>query len=158
DLFSLGVVLYRMCTARLPFQGASATAVLTALALDTPTPPHWVNTAVPAALAELVMQLLAKSPAIRPATAGGVARRLKAVGRQQATPPSDSEPTAVQPPPTAPASQPRANRTRWRRWPLVAAGVVAVLALLPLGYFLRSSSVPRDTSPDGANLGTRVAS
>ena len=38
DLFSLGCILYRLCTGRLPFQGESTMALLTALALDDPKP------------------------------------------------------------------------------------------------------------------------
>ena len=40
DLFSLGCVLYLLCTRRLPFPGTSIMAVLTSLATDTPPPPR----------------------------------------------------------------------------------------------------------------------
>src|SRR5262249_45645638 len=69
DLFSLGVVLYRLCTGRLPFGGANTLAALSSLATDTPRPVRDLNPAVPPALAELVMQLLAKEAAHRPASA-----------------------------------------------------------------------------------------
>ena len=39
DLFSLGCVLYELCTDELPFPGTSVLAVLTSLANDTPPAP-----------------------------------------------------------------------------------------------------------------------
>ena len=38
DLFNLGGVLYRLWTGRLPFEGTTVMAILTALAADEPTP------------------------------------------------------------------------------------------------------------------------
>src|SRR5271157_2460994 len=76
DLFSLGAVLYRLCTGRQPFHGADTMAVLTALAVDHPPPVHELNPAVPLALSDLVTELLAKNAADRPASAEAVIARL----------------------------------------------------------------------------------
>src|SRR5262249_28978475 len=68
DLFSLGAVLYRLATLKLPFAGNDRLAVLSALALDTPAAPHTVKADLPPGLSDLIMELLAKDPARRPAS------------------------------------------------------------------------------------------
>src|SRR5262249_14786285 len=78
DLFSLGAVLYRLCTGQNPFVGPNVMAVLMALGSDDPTPVRELNPSVPEALAQLIHQLLAKKPEQRPQTATEVAKRLRA--------------------------------------------------------------------------------
>ena len=51
DLFSLGCVLYRAATGRLPFQGRGTAGTLLAVTTQTPPAPHEVNPAVPQAWA-----------------------------------------------------------------------------------------------------------
>jgi len=58
-----------MTAGELPFRGETPLALLTSLALDNPVPPIARNPAVPQALSDLVLQLLAKDPAYRPPTA-----------------------------------------------------------------------------------------
>ncbi len=81
DLFSLGCVLYRLCTGAMPFAGDTTMALLTDLALFHPKPVRDLNPDVPLALADLVMRLLAKKPADRPASAQEVVEGLQAVER-----------------------------------------------------------------------------
>jgi eukaryotic-like serine/threonine-protein kinase len=86
DLFSLGAVLYRLCTGKTPFAGPNVMAVLMALGSDDPTPVRELNPAVPEALARLIHQLLAKKPEQRPQTAIEVAKRLRAILNQLLAP------------------------------------------------------------------------
>ncbi len=79
DLFSLGCVLYRLLTGRLPFDRPTLMGTLTALATEEPTPVRQLNPAVPEPLAALVRRLMAKDPADRPPTADAVARELAAL-------------------------------------------------------------------------------
>jgi serine/threonine protein kinase len=76
DLFSLGCVLYKLCSGASPFAGTTLTAVLTALAVDDPVPLREHNPRIPEPLADLIMQLLAKQPRKRPQTAEEVVERL----------------------------------------------------------------------------------
>ncbi len=79
DLFSLGVVLYRLCTGKMPFAGTSTIAVLRALALSTPTPIRQLNPSVPAPLETLIERLLEKDLAKRIASAEEVAEALEKI-------------------------------------------------------------------------------
>jgi WD40 repeat protein/serine/threonine protein kinase len=73
DLFSLGSVLYTLCTGRPPFRAGNTMAVLKRVCDDTPRPIREVNPDVPDWLAAIVMKLLAKEPANRFQTAAEVA-------------------------------------------------------------------------------------
>ncbi len=76
DLFSLGSVLYALCTGRDPFTGGGPIAVLRRVCEATPTPVRKLNPAVPRWLAAVVQRLHAKRPANRFASAAEVAELL----------------------------------------------------------------------------------
>ena len=79
DLFSLGCVLYLLCTGASPFRRASEFDTMLAVTEHAPPSPRDVNPAVPPAAAELVLKLLAKDPDQRPSTARAVADALEAL-------------------------------------------------------------------------------
>jgi serine/threonine protein kinase len=121
DLFSLGSVLYVMCTGRPPFRADSALAVLKRVAEDEPRPIREVIPEVPEWLCRVVARLHAKDPAARYQSARDVAdvladceSQLKRYGALR-----DLSRIPGEPPP-----RPRRRRRAW------LAGALALVLLL----------------------------
>ncbi|OAI57718.1 hypothetical protein AYO47_01620 [Planctomyces sp. SCGC AG-212-M04] len=84
DLFSLGSVLYAMCTGRAPFRGGDTMAVLKRVCDEKPEPIQELSPDAPMWLAEIVAKLHAKQPQDRYQTAGEVGEVLgQHLGRRQ---------------------------------------------------------------------------
>jgi serine/threonine protein kinase len=81
DLFSLGCVLYHLCTGRVPFESSDPVTALIALATEQPPPPHHLSAEINLPLSELVIRLMSKKPADRPASARVVAEELARIER-----------------------------------------------------------------------------
>jgi len=73
DLFSLGSVLYTMCSGRPPFRASTSLAVLRRVAEDTPRPIREIIPEVPQWLCDIIARLQAKKAADRFQTAQEVA-------------------------------------------------------------------------------------
>jgi WD40 repeat protein len=126
DLFSLGSVLYEMCSGEAPFTGDSPVAVLLAVSKDRPRPVQAVNPQVPDWLAEVIATLHAKDPADRFQSADEVAELL---GQHLARLTSSS---GVAVPPTFTR---RVRQARWRLAVAAAGGLLAMAGLvLGLAY------------------------
>nr|WP_128800279.1 serine/threonine-protein kinase [Corallococcus coralloides] len=65
DLWALGLVGYRLLTARFPFDGEDAASFTEAILSSAPTPPHEENARVPRALGDVCLRLLEKTPEAR---------------------------------------------------------------------------------------------
>lgn len=84
DLFSLGVVLYRLCTGLQPFQGKDTVSTLMAVTMHEPTAPIAINPKLPLELSELVMKLLAKDAEKRIGSAAEVVQALQSLEKMRA--------------------------------------------------------------------------
>jgi tRNA A-37 threonylcarbamoyl transferase component Bud32 len=150
DLFSLGSVLYELCTGRPAFRAPSTVAVLKRVCDEAPRPIREVNPDVPEPLCRLIEQLQAKKPADRPASAQEVADRLAGLLADQQQP-NRAGPVSVGPVPDVPGPRARFRRAP-RRWRWAAAALV-LLAGLGLGEASGVTdvfgSVIRLFAPDG---------
>jgi hypothetical protein len=123
DLFSLGCVLYALCTGVPPFRGRSAVAVLRRVSDEEPAAIRSMNPAVPAWLEAMVTRLLAKDPAARFPGAAEVAALFEGYIAHLLQP-AAVHATELPAPGPLPGFAPR---TRSRRW------LVALLSLVALG-------------------------
>jgi eukaryotic-like serine/threonine-protein kinase len=134
DLFSLGSVLYAMCTGRPPFRATSALAVLRRVSDEYARPIHDLNPAVPEGLVAVIEKLHAKDPAERYQTASEAAA---ALGQLLAD---------LQKPSRRPAALPAARRKalpRRRGWQPALVGAAALILALLAGIYVGSPSRER---------------
>ncbi len=126
DLFSLGSVLYAMCTGMPPFQGSSAFVVLREVTEGHHQPIQQLNPQVPDELAAVIDSLLAKNPDDRIQSAAEVAELFSAIeAKLPAAPSTESSPRRTT------RTMVTARRGRWRRqfyW--LAIGVLGLNLLL----------------------------
>ncbi|GAP62051.1 serine/threonine protein kinase [Ardenticatena maritima] len=101
DVYAIGVLLYEMLTGQTPFQGEDRVAVALKHLNEPPPPLHELNPRVPPGLERLVLRMLSKDPAQRPADANEVARLLRAYQNM------GNEATAVTPRIQTPTTPPR---------------------------------------------------
>jgi tRNA A-37 threonylcarbamoyl transferase component Bud32 len=125
DLFSLGGVLYYLCTGTIPFDSQNTMAMLTALAVDDPRPVRELNPAVPEALADLIHRLLAKNPADRPASARAVYEELVRFSESRTAATKVHEPTE----PTGPAPAEEPQEADWQTAVMGDSDVAAARAV-----------------------------
>jgi serine/threonine-protein kinase len=137
DVYSLGVILFRMLTGRLPFT-AQQPMELAAMHRDLPAPAvESFRGDVPPALAGVVNSALAKDPAERPPDGAALAAALGA----PVAPIEETATAVLPPPPPPPPPRPRARR----RSPYLVPAVIGLVALIAAGI-AAAVIATRDTS------------
>ncbi|WP_020468782.1 bifunctional serine/threonine-protein kinase/formylglycine-generating enzyme family protein [Zavarzinella formosa] len=136
DLFSLGVLLYRLATGKSPFIGLTVLATLINVTTEEPERVMTLRPDCPPGLAVLIHRLLEKNRDSRPPTAGAVAEELQRLLH-------DDSQTPLMLPPKSEREPVRAGRSK--AW-LIAA---PVLLLLLVGGFIVIKQMSKDgTEPE----------
>jgi serine/threonine protein kinase/DNA-binding beta-propeller fold protein YncE len=150
DLYSLGTVMYHMAAGRPPFEGDDPLTVAFQHVHKAPPPPSELNGEIPDDWEEIILRSLAKTPAERYQTADALREAISYLSTTPATGPRTprGKPDTIEriispeltgdtesPTDSVAAAPPTAARTvsfdlPRLRWPLVAAGVVVLAALL----------------------------
>lgn len=81
DLYSLGVLLFRLATGRRPFRTNDAAALVRAHLQEAPPDPRSFVPDLPAPLAELILRMMSKHPDDRPRSAALVAQILEKIAQ-----------------------------------------------------------------------------
>ncbi len=145
DIYSLGVILYEICTAKPPFQGGFVSLIAQKVN-TTPPSPHLINPNIQPALASVILHGLAKDPSARYPTASSLAVDLKQalfmpdqgelgplINPLQVELPS---PSPLPPAPPVPATLLPPDANRKRRKPVFRTLVAAVLVILVIALLI----------------------
>ncbi|WP_437910796.1 protein kinase [Sorangium sp. So ce327] len=82
DIWSLGVILYQLLTARFPFEVSRISALFVAIAMQAPTPPRVHRMDLPARIEDIILRCLEKEPELRVQTVADLARELAPFGSE----------------------------------------------------------------------------
>ncbi|MCA9059504.1 MAG: protein kinase, partial [Planctomycetaceae bacterium] len=131
DLFSLGSVLYAMCTGHAPFRAETSYSVLRLITDRDPRAIQEINPDVPDWLCRIIEKLMAKNPRDRFQDAAEVAGLLeKCLAHVQ-------HPTSAALPDTIPGGRQQPIRSRSFPWPPAIAAMGAAIVLLGIVIILQ---------------------
>jgi len=174
DIYSLGVVLYQMLTAQLPFESDSPMGMVMQHINDTPPPLARFAKSVPQDLEAVILKAMAKTPEERFGRAAEMAAALRQVigleayvGASSVSPP----PVTLTPPPVATTPPPSSRRSSrdeedldeddrlLRTWPVAMENKPAVRTptLFPLNKTEPPSSPKKQTASRRRSFWSRLA-
>jgi serine/threonine-protein kinase len=146
DLFSLGSVLYTLCTGRAPFRAETTMGVLRRISDDVPRPIREINADVPEWLVSIIDRLLAKDLRERFQSAGEVARLFEQCLAHLQQP-------AVVPLPASLCGAPAASDRKWSKRVWLVALCAAVVVMGGIGNVVRHFHAPDRTETASEKTG-----
>lgn len=156
DLYSLGVILYELCTGDRPFKAANISGMFMAITQETPPPPAEVNASIPRQLSELIIKSLCKKPDDRFQTGKEMAVALRDIYKEQAVNGITDKTVRIEGAGNGGRMQ---GNGKSRTYAFSAIVSIIILSLLGGGYFFMAKhpSVPQGTlaissQPQGAHI------
>lgn len=145
DLFSLGSVMYAMCTGRAPFRAESSYSVLRLITDNEPRPIREINPDVPQWLCAIISKLMAKQVNDRFASAQEVAKLLEDCLAHVQQPP-------IAPLPELLVNKPKSRSSSLRRRKLGVYAMFAIVSsvILSMMLFQPTENPPEEDVPAAA--------
>ena len=135
DIYALGVLLYQLCTGRVPFDADTPYAIILKHISAPLPPPTSVRPDLPPAIEGVILKAMAKDPDRRYQTAGEMAQSLRAA---QESPEGDTT---------------ESYRFNWKRAALTAVAVIVAASFVILGILEGPSWFADDLPPSTTEVG-----